>query len=89
MHFLLHLRFLHVLVSVLVFCLFFQSIFQVEFLVPSIFSGETSVISSNLLEYDFDKYKDALARAGPINSYKTLEARIMVSKAIPISPQGF
>ena len=53
---------------------------------PSICSSETSVISSNLLEYDFDRYKDALARAGPINSYKTLEARIIVSKAIPISP---
>ena len=42
-------------------------------------------MSSNLFEYDFERYKDALASAGPINSYKTLDAKIMVSRALPVS----
>lgn len=33
-------------------------------------------MSSNLLEYDPDRYSDNFAQAGPISSYKTLEARI-------------
>ena len=43
-------------------------------------------MSSNLLEYDPDRYSDNFAQAGPISSYKTLEARIIVSSASPIAP---
>ena len=43
-------------------------------------------MSSILFEYDLDKYSDNFAHAGPISSYKTLDAKIIVSKSCPCSP---
>ena len=39
-----------------------------------------------VVEYDFDKYNESFAQAGPINSQRTLEANIIVSRADPCSP---
>ena len=57
-----------------------------DFCSPVSVTSATTATSSSLVEYDLDKYSASFAQPGPMSSYRTLEARMMVCRSLPIVP---